>query len=58
MAKSNPWNSLPEDPQFHGAAQSREVSKGVWGFAISGRAEEAALAVFALTGMLGFVVLV
>jgi hypothetical protein len=58
VSKTDPWKDLVKNPEFNGAARSREVERGVWELSVEGKPEAAAMAVFALMGLLGFVVLI
>lgn len=58
LAKSDPWVDLAKAPDFQGMAVSRKVEDGVWELSIANKAESGGLAVFALMGFLGFVVLI
>jgi len=58
LSNSDPWKKFVGINEFHGAAQSREVGKGVWELAVAGTPEAASMSVFALMAVLGFAVLV
>jgi hypothetical protein len=58
ISKSNPWKELAGNDEFHGAAQSRELAKGVWELSVSGKPDAAIMSVFALMAVLGFAVLI
>jgi hypothetical protein len=58
ISKSDPWKHLSGNQELHGAAQSRELAKGVWELSISGKPEAAMMSVFALMAVLGFAVFV
>lgn len=57
IATADPWAQLAGSPDFHGAAKSRQLAKGVWELLIEGKPEAANMAAFALMGMIGFIVL-
>jgi len=57
ISKSDPWKDFTSHAEFGGAAQSREVTKGVWELSIGSKPEAAGMAAFALMALAGFVVL-
>jgi hypothetical protein len=57
ISKLDPWQDLVENPEFKGAAKSREVAKGVWELSVDGKPDAAMFAVFALMATVGFIVL-
>jgi len=58
IAKSDPWKKAVNDPQFAGAAKSREAAHGIWELSVEGKPEAGFMAVFVLMALLGFVVAV
>jgi hypothetical protein len=58
VSRTNPWKDLVDNAEFHGAAKSREVDRGVWELSVEGKPEAGGMAVLWLIGLLGFVVLV
>ncbi len=57
LSKSDPWKEFASNQEFHSAAQSRKLAKGVWELSITGNPEAAGMSVLALMAVLGFAVL-
>ena len=58
LAKSDPWGDLSKVPEFQGSVASRSAGHRVWERSIANKDQACWMAVFALMGFLGFVVLV
>jgi len=58
ISKADPWKQFVDDPQFKGAAHSRQSPDGVWELSVDGKPEAALISVFSLMAALGFIVLV
>jgi hypothetical protein len=58
LAKSDPWKDVVEQPEFNGAAKSREAAKGVWELSVDGTPDAALLSVLVLMSAVGFVVFI
>ena len=56
QTKSDPWKPLVGSPDSQGAAKSSEVAPGVWELSVQGNPHAGGFAVFALMGLLGFMV--
>ena len=58
LALDDPWKRISNSEDFRGAAQSKQVSSGVWELSVNGKPDAAFFAVFVLMGMLGFAVMI
>ncbi|MGO9239602.1 MAG: hypothetical protein ACLQBJ_02240 [Bryobacteraceae bacterium] len=56
ISKSDPWEMIVNNEEFHGAAESRKVADGVWELSVAGKPEAGMITALALMAMVGFVV--
>lgn len=57
ITDSDPWKGIASSRDFRGAAQSSEVSTGIWELKIAGKSDAALFTILVLMGELGFVIL-
>jgi hypothetical protein len=57
-SKVDPWKDLAEAQDFQGRAKTRQIAPDVWELSVSAEKEAGMFGIFALLGVLGFVILI